>query len=292
MYGKEFTVITDHRALLSILKEHRSNKSYNSRLARWVDRLLPYQFLIEHLPGAKMGLVDYISRNPYQPAKSVSKYDEEFLVATLSSIHTDAQLLQQKHNLTANSLHKLYIDIDGEHKNTTTITAQVLTIDYEAQSPQTEISDLLASRNNSSKYYSKQPSTPDIKPAQRVRLTNVNSNFAPRNNSPKFYSKQTSNLDINPAQHVRLTNNSSNLAARKYNSNITPFKFNHLYSTHAPDVYLTHKKNHSRIKCVTYLSIPLMVLIVLVYMISEYIPVKTISYSLTHILLQKLTLLI
>ena len=241
LYGKEFTVITDHRALLSILKEHRSNKSYISRLARCVDRLLPYQFSIEHLPGAKMGLVDYISRNPYQPAKSVSKYDEEFVVATLSSIHTDAQLLQQKHNFAANSLHKLYIDIDGEDKNSTTITAQVLTIIYEAQNPQTEISDLLASRNNSSKYYSKQTSTPDIKPAQRVRLTNVNSNLAPRNNSPKFYSKQTSNLDINPAQHVRLTNNSSNLTARKYNSNITSFKFKHPYSTHAPDVHLTHK---------------------------------------------------
>ena len=195
LYGKEFTVITDHRALLSILKEHRSNKSYNSRLARWVDRLLPYQFSIEHLLGAKMGLVDYISRNPYQPAKSVSKYNEEFLVAILSSIHTDAQLLQQKHNLTANSLHKLDIDIDGEHKNSTTITAQVLTIDYEAQNPQTEISDLFALRNNSSKYYSKQPSTPDIKPAQRVRLTNVNSNFAPGNNSPKFYSRSACSLN-------------------------------------------------------------------------------------------------
>ena len=42
-----------------------------------------------------MGLVDYISRNPYQPAKSISKYDEEFLVATLSRVHTDAKLLHQ-----------------------------------------------------------------------------------------------------------------------------------------------------------------------------------------------------
>ena len=33
IYGKDFTVITDQRALLSILKEHRSNKSYNSRLS-------------------------------------------------------------------------------------------------------------------------------------------------------------------------------------------------------------------------------------------------------------------
>ena len=206
MYGKEFTVITDHRALLSNLKEHGSNKSYNSGLSRWVDRLLPYQFSIEHLPGAKMGLVDYISRNPYQPAKSVSKYDEEFLVETLSSIHSDAQLLQRKHNLSANSLHKLYIDIDGEHKNSTTNTAQVLTINYVTPNPQTEIHDLLA----------------------------------PRNNSSKFYSKQTSNSDINSAQHVRLTNDSPNLAARKYHSNVTSFKFNHPYSTHAPHVHLTN----------------------------------------------------
>ena len=29
LYGKNFTLVTDLRALLSILKEHRSNKSYN-----------------------------------------------------------------------------------------------------------------------------------------------------------------------------------------------------------------------------------------------------------------------
>ena len=37
LFGKSFTVITDHRALLSIMRENRSNKSYNSRLTRWVD---------------------------------------------------------------------------------------------------------------------------------------------------------------------------------------------------------------------------------------------------------------
>ena len=137
--------------------------------------------------------------------QSVSKYDEEFLVATLSSIHSDAQLLQRKHNLSANSLQKLYIDIDGENKNSTTNTEQVLTINYVTPNPQTEIHDLLA----------------------------------PRNHSSKFCSKQTSNLDINSAQRVRLTNESSNLAARKYNSNVTSLKFNHPYSTHAPHVHLT-----------------------------------------------------
>ena len=37
LYGKEFSIIIDHRVLLSILKEHRSNKGYNSSLSRWVD---------------------------------------------------------------------------------------------------------------------------------------------------------------------------------------------------------------------------------------------------------------
>ena len=51
------------------MKENRSNKSYNSRLTRWIDRLLSFQFDIENLPGAKIGLVDYISRQPYQKAQ-------------------------------------------------------------------------------------------------------------------------------------------------------------------------------------------------------------------------------
>ena len=72
--------------------------------------------LIRTLAGAKMGLVDYISRNPYQPAKRISKYDEEFLAATLSSIHSDAKLLQQKHNISAHTLTKLYHDNECEIK--------------------------------------------------------------------------------------------------------------------------------------------------------------------------------
>ena len=67
LFGKSFTIITDHPALLSIMKEHRSNKSNNSRLTRWIDRLLHFDFNIEHILGAKMGLVDF------PPAKSRSK---------------------------------------------------------------------------------------------------------------------------------------------------------------------------------------------------------------------------
>ena len=86
LFGKSFTIITDHRALLSIMKEHRSNKSYNSRLTRWIDRLLPFDFNIELIAGAKMGLVDYVSRQPNQKAIVTNKYDEEFAVAIITRI--------------------------------------------------------------------------------------------------------------------------------------------------------------------------------------------------------------
>ena len=58
------------------MKEHRSNKSYNSRLTRLVDRLLSFDFNIEHITGTKMGLVDYISCQPNRKAKVTNKYDE------------------------------------------------------------------------------------------------------------------------------------------------------------------------------------------------------------------------
>ena len=91
LFGKSFTIITDHRALLSIMEEHRSNKFYNSRLTRRIDRLLPFDFNNEHIPCAKMGLIDFISRQPIQKAKVTNKYDEEFAVATITAFVTPLQ---------------------------------------------------------------------------------------------------------------------------------------------------------------------------------------------------------
>ena len=127
--AKKFSIITDHRALLSTLIENKSNKIFNSRLSRWVDQLLLFQIKIEHLPGAKMGLVDYLSCNPYQPAKSISKYDEEFLVATLSLILTDAKILQQEKHISALTLNHFYHDNKPDLQTSSTQhTKQVLNI--------------------------------------------------------------------------------------------------------------------------------------------------------------------
>ena len=57
-------MVTDHKALATILKGNKGNKTYSSRLTRWVDRLLPFNFEIEHAPGRTMGLADYLSRYP------------------------------------------------------------------------------------------------------------------------------------------------------------------------------------------------------------------------------------
>ena len=91
LYGKPFTVITDHRALLSIMSENRANKPYNSQLTRWVDRLLPFDFTIDHLTGSKMGLFDYIPRDPQHKAVNITAYDEHFIFAKLDVIKCSAK---------------------------------------------------------------------------------------------------------------------------------------------------------------------------------------------------------
>ena len=98
LFGKNFTVLTDHRSLLSVLRSHRSNKSHKSRLARWIDSLLTFDFNIEHIICTRMGLVDYISCQPNQKAKSITQYDEEFMVAKISRIRDAITILFSNSN--------------------------------------------------------------------------------------------------------------------------------------------------------------------------------------------------
>ena len=98
------------------MKEHRSHKSYNSRLTRWVDRLLPFDFNIEHMPRAKMGLVDYISRQSKQEAKVTNKYDEEFAVATISHIR--------------DAIVAIYVNTTQQTANHSTLTVSITRIPH------------------------------------------------------------------------------------------------------------------------------------------------------------------
>ena len=79
LQGSEFTLQTDHQALVTALKENRGNKTYQSRLTRWVDRLLPFNFNIEHIPGKQMGFADYFSRNPNESFSTQANNNTRFL---------------------------------------------------------------------------------------------------------------------------------------------------------------------------------------------------------------------
>ena len=55
LYGKNFTVITNHQALISALNAIERSKTNQSRLTRCIDRLIPFNFDIKHLAGYKSG---------------------------------------------------------------------------------------------------------------------------------------------------------------------------------------------------------------------------------------------
>ena len=59
-----------------------------SRLTRWLDRLIPVDFRIEHKPGAQIGLTDYLSLHPSREATPISTYDNMFTFAKINLIRT------------------------------------------------------------------------------------------------------------------------------------------------------------------------------------------------------------
>ena len=82
--GSKFVIITDHQAVSSAFSCNHGNKTCHSRLIRWVDRLSPFVFSRKHLAGKEMGFRDLILKNPNGKPNTPSKYDQNFVVATIS----------------------------------------------------------------------------------------------------------------------------------------------------------------------------------------------------------------
>ena len=61
-----------------------------SRLTSLLDRLIPFDFEVEHMPGAKIGLADCPSRNPNTEAKPVSAHDSMLIAANIVSFLFEA----------------------------------------------------------------------------------------------------------------------------------------------------------------------------------------------------------
>ena len=99
LYGSNFKLQTDHKALLSALKIKRRNKTYQSRLTRWVDRLLPFHFTVQHVPGKNMGFADYFSRYPICLAPQPLESDKNYV---LNLINTFKPILNNAQRISAN----------------------------------------------------------------------------------------------------------------------------------------------------------------------------------------------
>ena len=90
VYGVQFKVVSDHKALLSVLKPNRENKTFSRRLTRWVDRLLPFEFQVIHAAGRTLGMTDYLSRHPSElkglSLKAEALWNEWFTVNCVISL--------------------------------------------------------------------------------------------------------------------------------------------------------------------------------------------------------------
>ena len=47
--------------------------------------MLPFEYTISHIAGAKIGMTDYLSRSPKFEAPPASKYDKQFVVKTIEN---------------------------------------------------------------------------------------------------------------------------------------------------------------------------------------------------------------
>ncbi|KAK2578589.1 hypothetical protein KPH14_000923 [Odynerus spinipes] len=75
LYGRSFTVRTDHAALRWLL----SFKKLEGQIARWIERLQGYDFKIEHRPGRIHSNANALSRRPCEESqcKSCSRLEEK-----------------------------------------------------------------------------------------------------------------------------------------------------------------------------------------------------------------------
>ena len=83
VWGRNFTLRTDHSALCSILSSRFSGRA-GARVARWQSRLVPYSYTVEYVPGHKLPGADALSRLPDPSGKVPNDQgDDELFIAQI-----------------------------------------------------------------------------------------------------------------------------------------------------------------------------------------------------------------
>ena len=96
LYGSKIEIEMVHQTLLSALRNNRGNKTYQIRLTRWLDRLLPFDFTVQHKPEKQMGFADYFSMYPISPAPQYRKSDKNYVANLIDSFK---HLLKNAHRI-------------------------------------------------------------------------------------------------------------------------------------------------------------------------------------------------
>ena len=100
--GNRFEVLTDHKAITSALQSSGGNKSDQSLLTSWADRLLLFDFKVTHIAGTKLGVVDYLSRHPTFEAPQPSSFDKKFGVKSIQNFFTACTTVAKLYNKECN----------------------------------------------------------------------------------------------------------------------------------------------------------------------------------------------
>ena len=77
-FGAPFKIITDHKALVC-LSEEKISIITQTRLVCWIDRLLPFDYKIDQIPGKRMALGESLPRHPVGDAAEISHLKIFFL---------------------------------------------------------------------------------------------------------------------------------------------------------------------------------------------------------------------
>ena len=93
LYGRRFTIVTDHKALVSFLHSRVLNK----RLHGWILQLLEFDFIITYRPGALNQDADALSRqawdtsegDPWSPARQEIEESELRAASNISVVGGD-----------------------------------------------------------------------------------------------------------------------------------------------------------------------------------------------------------
>lgn len=98
LYGREFTIVTDHKPLLGLLGESKAiSTTASSRVQRWALLLMNYMYQLRYKPGPQIPHADGLSRLPVAEPATKAPIPEEtvLLMSTLESTPLTAQQIAQ-----------------------------------------------------------------------------------------------------------------------------------------------------------------------------------------------------